>query len=65
MQTDTSRVIYAWNDVDDPANGLKYHGGNRGATNLNLLSGVTNPPANDDPSLVKSFTLAVSDVRAK
>jgi hypothetical protein len=64
-QADTSRVVFAWNN-DDPANddpdAVVYHGENRGSSNLNLLSGVTNPPMNEDP--VESFTLAVDDVRA-
>ena len=41
-----------------------YHGENRGAISLNLLSGVTNPPVNEDPSMVQSFTLAVDNVSA-
>ena len=64
-QADTSRVVFAWNN-NDPANddpdAVMYHGENRGATNLNLLSGVTNPPMNEDPSQVQSFTLAVDNV---
>ena len=67
-QADTSRVVFAWND-DDPANddpdAVVYHGENRGSSSLNLLSGVTTPPENEDPSLVHSFTLAVDDVRAQ
>ena len=63
-------MVYAWND-NDPANddpdnpGPMYHGaGNRGATSLNLLSGDTNPPTDEDPSTVQSFTLAVENVRS-
>ena len=66
-QADTSRVVFAWNN-NDPANddpdAVVYHGENRGSTSLNLLSGVTTPPVNEDPSLIQSFTLAVDNVRA-
>ena len=61
--------MYAWNDNDpvndDPEDGPMYHGAaNRGAVSLNLLSGVTNPTMDEDPSTVQSFTLAVTNVRA-
>ena len=68
IQADTSRVIYSWNDNDpandDPNEGPMYHGGNRGAVSLNLLSGDTNPPVDADPSAVGSFTLGVQNVRS-
>ena len=42
---------------DNPDNGPMYHGGNRGTTSLNLLSGITNPSVDEDPNAIKSFTL--------
>ena len=61
IQADTSRVVYAWND-NDPAdeNSPMYHGVNRDAVSLNLLSGVTNPP-NPDLNSVQSFTISVEN----
>ena len=61
-------MVYAWNDNDpvndDAVNGPIYHGVNRGAASLNLLSGVTNPQVDPDPNNVQSFTIGVENVRS-
>jgi hypothetical protein len=68
VQADTSRVVYAWNDNDpendDADNGPMYHGANRGAAPLNLLSGVTSPVKMEaGQGSFQTFTLGVENVR--
>ena len=64
LQTDTARVIFAWNEADpagDDPNAVMYHESNRGVQNLNLLGGQQEVPP--DPADIQSFDVVVNSVR--
>ena len=61
VMTPTMIIVFTW--FVNLRHAIVYHGENCGSASLNLLSGVTNPPANEDLSVIQSFTLAVDDVR--
>ena len=60
FQADTARIVWSW-QTNDPTNGsaLVMHNF-QGATSLNLLGGLPNPP--QDPVDVQSFDITISDV---
>ena len=59
-QHETAHVIWSWND-NDPVNNIPSFHQLQGATSLNLLGGLVDPP--QDPPDAQTFALTVNNVR--
>ena len=62
MQTQTTLVVFSWNDADptaeDGSDAMQHQ--IRGSASVNLLGGLINPPP--EPSDTRSFTMTVNNV---